>query len=169
MRMWGDHQTAWSARGAEGGETGYFWGPRSFSDNQWHHIVATYTPSTGFSYLYTDGLKGPRHPGGYLGDQMPPQALHPNLANNPLRIAQSNLPDYPTRNMWIDDIRIYDRPLSAEEIAQLHYDFTGKTICMQDIGPIDTNNDCIVNMEDLKEIMAIWLSCNLFPASECGL
>jgi serine/threonine protein kinase/WD40 repeat protein len=78
------------------------------TDGYWHHIVGVYD-GTGFS-LYVDG------------------ALHAHRAASG-RLATNGYPVYIGENFeqqgsywngWIDDVRIYNRALSTEEIAHLY-------------------------------------------------
>ena len=88
----------------------------TLADNSWHHIAGVYTGSKGS--IYIDGNKVPLSrddfdPGGTL-----------NSVDEDLLIGCGN---YPNENLsdffdgTIDDVRIYDRALSAEEIqAAMH-------------------------------------------------
>ena len=79
--------------------------------NQWHHVAGTFNGN--MAYLYVDGEQ--RASLAYVG----------NItidAGYPVQIAywRSQLPAY--FNGSIDDVAIYDRALSAEEIRMLRYD-----------------------------------------------
>jgi len=64
----------------------------------------------------------------------------------------------------IDDVRVFNYPVSASGIAQMYVDFVaGGTAC---IGPVefDVNGDCKVDWLDIKELADNWLECNLLYA-----
>lgn len=92
------------------------WSP---STGAWHHAVAVYEP--GLVTLYVDGtLKGQW---GYSG-------AAPDGSN--FRIGRHNATDPQWFKGGIDDVRIYDRALSGEEVGALY---------QQEIGSIDSDGD----------------------------
>jgi hypothetical protein len=63
----------------------------------------------------------------------------------------------------IDDLRLYNYPLSAVEAASLYLaGKPGETICLGSI-PYDLNGDCKVDMGDLALLVDAWLQCQLWP------
>ena len=63
----------------------------------------------------------------------------------------------------VDDLRLYNYPLSADEVAALYLaGKPGETICRGSI-PYDLNDDCKVDMGDLTLLVDAWLQCQLYP------
>jgi hypothetical protein len=63
----------------------------------------------------------------------------------------------------VDDLRLYNYPLSADEVAALYLaGKPGETICRGSI-PYDLNNDCKVDIGDLALLVDAWLQCQLYP------
>ena len=80
----------------------------TFSEGNWHHVVATYDGTS--SKLYVDGsLEGQVAIAG---------TITPSTA--PLAIGRNGIQDTDRFRGSIDDVRIYDRALSAAEVAILH-------------------------------------------------
>jgi len=167
-RMWGNANVHFGVYGADGNAPGSLSGDNILRDKQWHHLVGVWDKAKGQVRKYHDGIQQPEAP---PGDQFPVAGvnLRPNYAAQPLRLLYSNLPNYPTRGVWMDDVRIYDHVLSGAEIAQLHYDVTGEVVCMKDLGPLDSNDDCKIDVVDLSVMLEDWLTCNVFPQSDCGV
>lgn len=70
-------------------------------------------------------------------------------------------------NGLIDDLRLYDGALSADEVASLYWSvFPGTEICNgQPAG--DLNNDCQVNLADFAIWAQGWGWCDLLPVNLC--
>jgi hypothetical protein len=66
----------------------------------------------------------------------------------------------------IDDLRLYNYPLSTTEIGKLYAQGTGTTLCLKSI-PNDLNGDCRVDLGDFALLASNWLKCNLAPESDC--
>ena len=80
------------------------------NDNQWHHVVAIYDSANNL-HLYIDGML-----------QSATANLPYSKTNEPIYIGKvrSDTPEYQTFFMGqLDELRIYDRVLSLEEILQL--------------------------------------------------
>ncbi|MBI9016780.1 MAG: hypothetical protein JEZ07_05905 [Phycisphaerae bacterium] len=66
----------------------------------------------------------------------------------------------------IDDVRIYNAALNAEDIAGLYIDVQGGSVCVNP--PVyDFDGDCVVSLTDFAIFAAGWLDCNLVPNSAC--
>ncbi len=79
----------------------------SFTDRGWHHVVGTWTGTTGS--LYVDGVLASA-----------PQAMtwSPRTNTEPLTIGSCDVGyEY---DGTVDDVRVYNRALSATEVAQLY-------------------------------------------------
>lgn len=83
----------------------------TISANEWHYVVGTFDGNT--AYLYVDGER--KTSVAHVGTIAP-------AAGHPFNIGfwRSALPTYFKGK--IDDVRIYDRALSAEEVQQLYKD-----------------------------------------------
>jgi hypothetical protein len=76
-------------------------------DNNWHHLVATYDAT--FIKLYVDGI--------YIGSAVNKSAVAPGLTKYRIGYMPAGVNSY-----WqgcIDDLRFYDRVLSATEAKKL--------------------------------------------------
>jgi hypothetical protein len=89
-------------------------GTTNVADNSWHHVAGIYTGSKG--HIYIDGVedllsRDDFDPGGAVND-----------SSENLLVARDNRmgePDFFFAGL-IDDVRIYNRALSAGEVAQLY-------------------------------------------------
>ena len=78
----------------------------SVNDGYWHHIAAARESDTGQMILYVDGVPEASGTG----------STGPKNAQNRILIGSLNLKPAQYLAGWFDDIKIYDRLLSAEEI-----------------------------------------------------
>ncbi len=59
----------------------------------------------------------------------------------------------------IDDVNIWSYPLTADEVAALYQQDVPGAICVDLEGlEFDTNNDCVINLEDFAVFAATWLN-----------
>jgi hypothetical protein len=89
--------------------------------NQWHHIAAVIYPDDRYPEIYVDGLpdNNPYPSGGT------PTQLYMGSGN--VTIGRQSTPAERYFNSMIDDLRIYDAALSAEQVEQLYEEgLTGK-------------------------------------------
>jgi len=98
----------------------YFFGTStpsaSYRNNQWHMVVGTYDYNTGFSSIYIDGVLTTSN---YIGQ------INLMKTTVPLTIGCYSEQNSNFRGFYqgiIDDIRIYDRSLSQQEIMMLYYE-----------------------------------------------
>ncbi len=97
------------------------------SDGEWHHVAGVYDGST--MYLYVDG--------GLDVFQGASGTIDTNTYN--LFIGENSQDTGRHWNGWIDDVRVYSRPLSAADIREL-YSWTG---------PVDTTPPVITVPADM--------------------
>jgi hypothetical protein len=111
---------------------GFLTGSANINDNQWHHIVGVYDGSK--MYLYVDGkLDAYKSASGSL-----------NVSAANVYIGGSPSQSF---NGLIDDVRIYNRALSADEIRTLYF------------GPAtDLVNDYNINFRDFAVLANNWLA-----------
>ncbi len=119
-------------------------------DEQWHHIAVTYDPDTSTRILYIDGIR--------LNTDTPSGRL--NTHTDSFVIGGRINPSYNTKG-WdglVDDVRLYSRVLSAEEIAEMvewnitsgtGHEYDTGTGLMPDLAQIDsTHYLCAYNGPD---------------------
>ncbi len=139
------------------------------SDNQWHHLVVTFDRTARTIRLYLDGVQ---------------RAQTVKSAMRPKTLYQLEWGE--GMNGIMDDIQIYDKVLTAQDVAGLYLcgeipslaDINGDCIVdltdlsqmavewLMDVNPScdpplagDTNGDCVVDMTDLAQLAADWLIC----------
>lgn len=142
------------------------------TDDQWHQICAVFDGTLG--RIYADGVR---------------------IAEGPWTIPQnttallnigSSLDGSQPLTAAMDDLRIYNYPMTDTEVADIYYAITTKSVCILDFtsafdltGP-NGRPDCRVdlmdfalvaqgwldlyNTADLPGLAADWLSCKLYPA-----
>jgi hypothetical protein len=122
-------------------------GKTGVGTGEWHHVCGTYDHRT--IRLYVDGA-----PDGVV------RSIEP-IATNAHSVYIGENAETPGQ-FWhgsIDDVRVYDYALSADEIMQL--------VCT-DPPPGDVNGDCEVDFVDLAIVMSNWLRCDLPVQELCG-
>jgi len=132
------------------------------SDGLWHMITATYDPTNTTVTMFTDGDEN--------------ESVIVDLANDPLPAALLSIGGRNTESAvsgLIDDVRIYDYPLTPLQVAQLYLAFEPtKWVCVEDpanpLNAYDVNGDCRVNLADFAEFASKWLDCQRYPASACN-
>lgn len=122
--------------------------------NEWQMFTVTMT-ETGQAAIYKNGL-----------------LVASGTVQTPNLIARTN--SWIGRSAWadqyynggIDEVRIYNYALTADQVADLY---------VNDAGPYcrwkptyDINNDCEVTLADFALIAAEWLECGIYPASACN-
>ena len=92
---------------------GYEWnnipGNTPVADESWHHIAGVFDGRE--MRLYVDGV---------LDNSIVASEGEINVTKEPVRIGDDSLQSGPPSNVLIDDVRIYSRPLSVEEIVELY-------------------------------------------------
>ena len=125
------------------------------NDNQWHYCVATRDYLTGEIRVYVDGaLEGSAI--APLGTKDEPQVLR-------IGSLQTNLHFFAGQ---IDEVKLYNYPLSEYQIAEIYHAVTGESVCVTSARPdskYDLNGDCRVNLGDVAELAVNWLNCGLYP------
>ncbi len=123
------------------------------NDNEWHYCVATRDHVSGRINVYVDGELEATGTGP-AGRLDAPDGLHIGKIKSGLNFLDGQ----------IDEIKLYNYPVSELEIAQAYTTITGKTVCMRSIQPaVDVNNDCKVDLDDFSMMMSQWLDCALVP------
>lgn len=65
----------------------------------------------------------------------------------------------------MDDMRIYNYDLTADDVADLYSNVVGDYCRNQPA--YDLTGDCIVNMDDLAYFVGSWLDCGFYPNPSC--
>ena len=130
--FWGDPRTnlnRWSfytrndGKLAVGIALGYVIGTTDVCDGQWHHVVAVFandgTPDIAETRLYVDGAEET------IGLSM--SAVPDTVAYSDVLIGSGGTTYF---DGLIDDVRIYDSALSAEEVRRLYQDRDREEICL---------------------------------------
>ena len=130
---------------------------------QWNHCVMVYDVVSERMRLY---LNGELARSGAIVASIAP--LLP-----PLSIGAKNIDEGGYLDGAIDDVRIYNYPLSSLAIAKLYNGLSGDTACVYDPPEyefsFDFNGDCVVDILDFEIIAANWANCNIVPDCQFAL
>jgi hypothetical protein len=128
----------------------------------WQHVVMTFDGTT--MTIYRDGVAAVS--GGFV---LGTATAAPVIIGASAKAADTSLYSFMFNGM-LDDIRIYNYGMSKTEVADL-YKAVEPTVklCIQEyLSNYDINKDCIVDFKDFAGLASSWLSCGLYPASDCG-
>jgi len=126
--------------------------PASVLDGQWHHVAATW--GNGSMHLYVDA-SGEEGPCSRFRDAMPnPNDVHQDPH---LFIGTRENDSGRTFNGLVDEVSIYNRPASPEEIAAIRdASSTGKcTVCAS----CDDNDPCTDDCDVRRGCVHSWRQC----------
>jgi hypothetical protein len=130
---------------------------------QWNHCVMTYNVDSGRMKLYLNGeltISGPID-----------ASIAPLLP--PLSIGAKNIDEGYYLDGAIDDVRIYNYPLSSLAVAKLYNTLSGDTACVYDPPDyqftFDLNGDCVVDILDIEILAMNWANCNIVPDCQFSL
>jgi len=147
----GQNQATFTTRGTgnvDGEPTGVV-----VTDGQWHYVVGTFDSET--KNVYVDGL---------LISSLP---VSGPIASTDLPVAIGGRVTGTgyggTFTGAIDDVRLYNYPMSKLEVAQMYANTTNTVLCVeQPVGDFD--GDCDVDMQDFAILAADWLRDNtIYP------
>ncbi len=125
------------------------------NDGQWHHCLATRDHLTGEMKIYIDGELETTAIGA-TGIKDSPATLALGRVNTGSNYA----------NCAIDELKLYNYPLSELQAAAAYYDITGIEVCLASQKPseiFDFNNDCRIDISDLQILIENWLICGKYP------
>ena len=130
-------------------------------DGEWHQVVFTKDVSAGTMSIYIDGALWLRGTGkGKSLGEVANMVLGANLLESDGSVAHFY-------NGKMDDVKIYDIALDGYDVAQLYYDVTGGSQCL-DKPASDLNDDCLVDLRDFAILAGNWMLCNKVPATACN-
>ncbi|MBN1845211.1 MAG: hypothetical protein JW810_05975 [Sedimentisphaerales bacterium] len=125
----------------------------NITDDQWHLLTGTYDPATGTAQIYIDG-------------QLENSSTNTNAISDvamPIVFGAETVAGDVALDGLLDDVRVYNYPLSSFDIAYLYTSFVqSAVICAEDL-PIDYNGDCVQDLVDLNQFLRTWLECNQVP------
>jgi len=130
---------------------------------QWNHCVMIYDAVLERMRLY------------FNGELATSGAINASIAPllPPLSIGAKNLTEGGYLDGSIDDVRIYNYPLSSLEIAKLYNGLSGDTACVYDPPEyeftFDLNGDCVVDILDIEILAMNWANCNIVPDCQFSL
>lgn len=103
----------------------------ALNNNEWHHVAVTYNANDGDKLkdvkIYIDGEYVSNHPDSGESYRSEDVSINTDNSTNNVRIGSVNYSDY----YWVghlDDIRIYSKSLSAEEIKLITGTMTGARV-----------------------------------------
>lgn len=150
------------------------WGYTGTNNGAWHLLVGTYEPGANTIRLYVDGVLSMTN----AGVTTPLNPLTGSVTGQPFVLGREFTMDPVTGNSLsgagqgynglMDDVRVYNYPLSREAIAYLYADVTGESVCVYPNDPAlayDFNNNCKVDLPDFAELASNWLEC--FSVPDC--
>lgn len=137
----------------KGGTGGAVWSPAVMENNVWQMLTATVDPK-GNVTLYRNGV-----------------AVATGVTNIPAVltrgscfIGRSNWPQWDALYAgWMDDLRLYDYALTAQEVADVYLLNAGvEYICPQPV-EFDLDGNCRFDLNDFAILAESWLSCGRYP------
>ena len=131
------------------------------SEEKWRFVAVSYDPVTGEQTTY-----------GVYDDDDIIDVLHSSAVPmgqesgaNPLRIGGRSPETEYNYQGAIDDVRVYNYPLTPSELQTVFAEVSSAPLCMnltdETIEPFDFNKDCQVNLEDFAVFAAAWLNSNV--------
>ena len=135
----------------------YIPGTVKVDDGQWHHVIGMYDHNVAM-YLYIDGVV----------DTFSPTSGNINISEHDVCIGCNFGGTLREWNGWIDDVRIYNRTLTDEEILYLATEGQGDPIYAPLTSPANIYDEepqyeKSVNLMDFAIMMERWLEEILWP------
>ena len=131
------------------------------TDGQWHWCVATRDHVSGDLAIYVDGVQeGARNGVVVKGVKDAPEVLTIGSLQTDINFFKGEL----------DDLMIYNYPMTEMEVAGEYYGMTGTRVCLTSKKPsanYDYNDDCKVDVLDFASFADVWLDCAIYPSTDC--
>jgi hypothetical protein len=128
--------------------------PDALTLNEWQMLVVVHDPVTTIATLYKNG--SPIASGGV--------ALPNNVIRTSNFIGESNWASDALYAGEIDDVRIYNYPLSEDEIAALYAASEGPYCRFRP--EFDLTGDCYVRLDDFAVLAQHWMECGFYPSCQ---
>lgn len=130
------------------------------NDGKWHHVTGVYTGDMG--YIYVDGYL--ENSGASYGT--------PGEGSAYIWIGAGLNVDWPDTdfqfNGMIDEARIYEVGLPSDKVLAEYVGDGGTTSCGGNYEPMDLNQDCYINAEDLALFIVDWMDCTDIANPDCN-
>ena len=164
-----DNWPIFSTRGTNGSDDDPRNGDRSLDiQNSWHHIVGVTDGVTGVKEIYVDGqlyADGTGYTGIIPTDTMPPLGISCRVRGD------TGAVEYNDYDMQMDEIKLFNYALTAEEIVNIYLADTGLPyLCPADADfphGLDYDNNCLIDLIDFAAMASDWLDCARYPVSAC--
>lgn len=132
---------------------GAVWSPGVMENNVWQMLTATVDPA-GNVVLYKNGV--------VVGTGV--TNIPAVITRGSNFIGRSNWPQWDAPYAgWMDDLRLYDYALTAQEVADIYLLNAGvESICPRPI-EFDLDGDCRFSLTDFAIMAQSWLNCGLYP------
>jgi len=133
---------------------------KGVNDGKWHHIAGVFTGD--MIYLYVDGILAHSAE----ADFNVQHGIHNVWIGNGYNEGSPDT-DYYFEG-YMDEVRLYDVPLSAEKIVEQFIDDGGYNSCGGNYIKTDLSEDCYVTVEDFAIFASWWLYCNDVTDPRCN-
>ena len=122
-----------------------------FSRDTWNYVVVTFDGDSSLTTLYVNGEPaGTATSSGF-------NSLDASLFIGNVRDGSQPYPGA------IDDLKLYNYPLSAVEVASRYTDIRPEAVLCLGKPARDLDDDCDVDIDDLVIFVSGWLDCGKFP------
>ena len=132
----------------------------ALNDDKWHHVAGVFTGD--MAYIYVDG---------YLQDSGASYGA-PGAGTAYIWIGAGLNVDYPDSdfhfNGMIDEARIYEVGLTGDRVLAEYIGDGGGASCGGIYEPMDLNQDCYINTEDLALFVVDWMDCTDIANPGCN-
>lgn len=137
-------------------------GTATLVDGQWHHIAAAWQAG-GQLVVYVDGVQVASATAGSPAVFAPWER---STIIGAIRTAADRTILGSFYGGALDDLRIYNYALDKYAAADLYYEGSGRSACIEPYASgFDFDRNCRIDLGDLAAMAAVWLDCGLYP--EC--
>ncbi|AQT68060.1 Laminin G domain protein [Anaerohalosphaera lusitana] len=130
------------------------------TDGEWHHIAASWQTSDqgGGMTIYIDGAVAGASTVSGVSNEFNPwtYGLFVGAVNSRGNVANPF-------NGLLDELKVYNYSMTAEQIAEVYYQYTGIATCVNPPA-MDLTGDCVVDIADMAEFAGSWLDCGRVPS-----
>ena len=127
--------------------------------DEWQMFVVVHDPETTIATIYKNGV----------AVASAGVAIPNNIVRTMNYIGKSNWEDDELYAGQLDDVRIYNYPISEDEIAAMYAGSQGNYCRYRpafDFSGPDGEPDCRVNLYDFAEIASSWMQCGFYPSCQ---
>jgi len=152
----GGGSAEFACTGVGNNEYGAISGVQGINDGNWHHVVGTYDGAQ--IKIYIDGVLDNAED---ASDPIDLNAFGVVIGANDEEAGRAIIAD-------IDEVRIFDKGLTAARVLAMYADDGGGNACGQDYADSDFNEDCRTDDKDLLLLVAEWLDCTDLTGVNCN-